>query len=157
MKKDSVYLRSQPRRRNNCSRAKCSLRRQLHRSWASPCESSARELYPSRQSESWSGHRWTTVLSLRSQPNDSYAADVLVSSFAHALKGLLINPLGNGWYDRYGFENTDKCQDGLGHPAFGQTYLTANGRRANVRFGAATFFIQQNWVNHRRARCAMFR
>jgi hypothetical protein len=90
-------------------------------------------------------------------PNDSYAADVLVSNLAHALNGLLTNPLGNGWYDRYGFENADKCQDALGHPAFGQTYLTANGARANVRFGGRDFLVQQNWVNDRKARCAMFR
>jgi hypothetical protein len=90
-------------------------------------------------------------------PNDSYAADVLVSNVAHALNGTVTNPLGNGWYDRYGLENTDKCQDALGHPAFGQTYLTANGARANVRFGSRDFLIQQNWVNDRKARCAMFR
>jgi hypothetical protein len=90
-------------------------------------------------------------------PNDSYAADVLVSNLAHALNGLLTNPLGNGWYDRYGFENTDKCQDALGHPAFGQTYLTANGARANVRVGGRDFLIQQNWVNDRKARCALTR
>jgi hypothetical protein len=90
-------------------------------------------------------------------PNDSYAADVLVSNLAHALNGIVTNPLGNGWYDRYGLENTDKCQDALGHPAFGQTYTTANGARANVRFGARDFLIQQNWVNDRKGRCAMFR
>lgn len=90
-------------------------------------------------------------------PNDSYAADVLVSNLTHALNGLVTNPLGNGWYDRYGFENADKCQDALGHPAFGQTYLTANGARANVRFGSRDFLVQQNWVNDRKARCAMFR
>jgi len=90
-------------------------------------------------------------------PNDSYAADVLASNFAHALNGIVTNPLGAGWYDRYGFENTDKCQDALGHPAFGQTYLTANGARANARFGGRDFLIQQNWVNYRKARCAMFR
>jgi hypothetical protein len=90
-------------------------------------------------------------------PNDSYAGDVLVSNLAHALNGLMTNPLGNGWYDRYGLENADKCQDALGHPAFGQTYLTANGARANVRFGSRDFLIQQNWVNDRKARCALFR
>ena len=90
-------------------------------------------------------------------PNDSYAADVLVSNLTHALNGLVTNPLGNGWFDRYGFENADKCQDALGHPAFGQTYVTANGARANVRFGGRDFLVQQNWVNDRKARCAMFR
>jgi hypothetical protein len=90
-------------------------------------------------------------------PNDSYAADVLASNLAHALNGAVTNPSGSGWYDRYGLENTDKCQDALGHPAFGQTYLTANGARANVRFGSRDFLIQQNWVNDRKARCAMLR
>lgn len=88
-------------------------------------------------------------------PNDSYAGDVLASNLAHALNGILTNPLGNGWYDRYGLENADKCQDALGNPAFGQTYLTANGARANVRFGSRDFLIQQNWVNDRKGRCAM--
>lgn len=90
-------------------------------------------------------------------PNGSYTADVLVSNLAHALNGIVTNPLGNGWYDRYGLENADKCQDALGQPAFGQTYLTANGARANVRFGGRDFLIQQNWVNDRKARCAMSR
>ena len=88
-------------------------------------------------------------------PNDSYAGDVLASNLAHALNGILTNPLGNGWYDRYGLENADKCQDALGNPAFGQTYLTANGARANVRFASRDFLIQQNWVNDRKGRCAM--
>ena len=90
-------------------------------------------------------------------PNDSYAADVLVSNFAHAINGLVTNPLGTGWYDRYGLENSDKCQDALGNPAFGPTYVTANGARANVRMGGRDFLVQQNWVNDRKPRCAMFR
>lgn len=90
-------------------------------------------------------------------PNDNYAADVLVSNLAHALNGLVTNPSGNGWYDRYGLENTDKCQDALGQPTFGPTYQTSNGARANVRFGPRDFLIQQNWVNDRKPRCAMFR
>ena len=89
-------------------------------------------------------------------PNGTYAGDVLASNLAHALNGLMTNPLGNGWYDRYGFENAYKCQDALGQPAFGQTYLTASGARANVRFGSRDFLIQQNWVNDRKGRCAMF-
>lgn len=89
-------------------------------------------------------------------PNDTYAGDVLVSNLAHALNGLVTNPAGNGWYDRYGLENADKCQDALGNPAFGPTYLTANGARANVRMGSRDYLIQQNWVNDRKARCAMF-
>lgn len=90
-------------------------------------------------------------------PNDTYAGDVLVANLAHALNGLLTNPAGNGWYDRYGLENGDKCQDALGNPSFGPTYVTANGARANVRFGGRDFLIPQNWVNDRKARCAMSR
>ena len=90
-------------------------------------------------------------------PNDSYAADVLVSNLAHAINGMVTDPVGTGWYDRYGLENTDKCQDALGHPAFGPTYLTANGARANVRMGGRDYLIQQNWVNDRKPRCAMSR
>jgi len=90
-------------------------------------------------------------------PNDSYTADVLVSNLAHALNGSVTNPDGSGWYDRYGLENTDKCQDAAGLPAFGQTYLTANGARANVRLGGRDFLIQQNWVNDRKPHCAMFK
>lgn len=85
-------------------------------------------------------------------PNGSYAADVLVSNLAHGLNTSLTNPAGNGWFDRYGLENSDKCQN-----TFGQTYPTANGARANIRLGARDFLIQQNWVNDRKARCAMFR
>jgi hypothetical protein len=90
-------------------------------------------------------------------PNDSYTADVLASNLAHALNGTVTNPLGTGWYDRYGLENTDKCQDAFGLPAFGQTYQTANGARANVKIYGRDFLIQQNWVNDRKPRCAMFR
>ena len=85
-------------------------------------------------------------------PNNTYAGDALVSNLAHALNGMVTNPLGSGWYDRYEFENADKCQN-----LFGQTYVTANGARANVRMGDFDFLIQQNWVNDRKARCAMSR
>ena len=85
-------------------------------------------------------------------PNGSYAADVLVSNLAHGLNTSLTNPLGNGWFDRYGLENADKCQN-----TFGQTYLTANGARANLRLDSRDYLIQQNWVNDRKARCAMSR
>jgi hypothetical protein len=100
------------------------------------------------------GPQFTT---LGPTPNDNYAGDVLASNLAHALNGSVTNPAGNGWFDRYGLENTDKCQDGAGHAIFGQTYLTANGARANVRIGGRDYLIQQNWVNDRKARCAMFK
>jgi len=90
-------------------------------------------------------------------PNNTYAGDVLVSNLAHAINGLVTNPAGNGWYDRYGLENADKCQDAFGNPSFGPIYSTANGARANVRMGGRDYLIQQNWVNDRKARCAMSR
>jgi hypothetical protein len=83
-------------------------------------------------------------------PNGSYAGDVLVSNLAHGLNTVLTNPAGNGWFDRYGLQNADKCQN-----TFGQTYLTANGARANLRIGGLDFLIQQNWINDRKPRCAM--
>ena len=85
-------------------------------------------------------------------PNGSYAGDVLASNLAHGLNTMLTNPLGNGWFDRYGLQNADKCQN-----TFGQTYLTSNGARANVKFGGIDYLVQQNWVNDRKPRCAMSR
>jgi phosphate-induced protein 1 len=89
-------------------------------------------------------------------PHDSFAGDVLASNLAHALNATLTNPRGNGWFDRYGLENADKCVDGFGQPTFGQTFLTANGARANIHLGqSGDYLIQQNWVNDRKGRCAM--
>ena len=85
-------------------------------------------------------------------PNGSLAADGIASSFAHALNGMLTDPYGTGWFDRYGLENADKCEN-----QFGPTYLTANGGRANLRLGQRDFLIQENWVNDRKPRCAMLR
>ena len=90
-------------------------------------------------------------------PNDTYPGDVMVSNLAHALNGIVTNPLGNGWYDRYGLENADKCVDELGQPLFGETYTTANGSRANIRMGSRHYLIQQNWVNDRKGGCALAR
>ena len=88
-------------------------------------------------------------------PNGNYAGDVLVANLVHALNGLVTNPLGNAWFDRYGLENTDKCVDASGQPSFGQTYLTANGARANIKLGLRDFLLPQNLVNDRKGRCAM--
>lgn len=90
-------------------------------------------------------------------PHDSFAGDVLASNFAHALNATLTNPNGNGWFDRYGLENTDKCVDAFDQPSFGQTYLTSNGARANINLGSSgDYLLQQNWVNARKGYCAMF-
>lgn len=68
-------------------------------------------------------------------PHNSFAGDVLASNLAHAFNTTLTNPHGTGWFDRNGFENTDKCVDRFGQPTFGETFLTANGARANIRLG----------------------
>lgn len=85
-------------------------------------------------------------------PNGSFAADGIVSNLARALNGMLTDPFGTGWFDRYGLENADKCEN-----QFGPTYVTANGARANLRLGQRDFLIQENWVNDRHPRCAMSR
>ncbi|MEN3325469.1 MAG: hypothetical protein V7638_276 [Acidobacteriota bacterium] len=83
-------------------------------------------------------------------PNDNPEADAMVSTIAHVLNAIVTNPLGDAWFDRYGLENADKCAG-----TYGQTFLTANGARANVRTAYGDFLIQQNWVNSRKPRCAL--
>lgn len=83
-------------------------------------------------------------------PNGDFAGDALVLNLTHALNGLLTNPYGNGWYDRYNLENSDKCTG-----VFGAIYTTANGGRANIRFGVRDFLIEENWLNTRKATCAL--
>ena len=84
-------------------------------------------------------------------PNGSFAGDAMVTNLAHALNGLLTDPFGDAWYDRYGLENADKCTG-----TFGQTYTTANGAPANIHLGVRDFLLEQNWVNARKGYCAMF-
>ena len=83
-------------------------------------------------------------------PNGNFGADGMASTMAHVLDGIVTNPMGSGWFDRYTLENADKCAG-----TFGQIYTTANGAKANIKLGYRDFLIQQNWVNDRRARCAM--
>ena len=78
-------------------------------------------------------------------PNSNLAADAMASTIAAVLSTTLTNPLGNGWFDRNGLENATKCRD-----SFGQTYLTENGARANMRLGLRDYLLQQIWVNHQR-------
>lgn len=90
--------------------------------------------------------------SLLPTPNDNFAADAMVSSLAHAISGVATNPGGTAWYDRYGLENSDKCQG-----TYGETYTTPNGAQANMRLGVRDYLIQQNWVNEDKGRghCAL--
>ena len=83
-------------------------------------------------------------------PNGDLAADAMVSTLAQVLSEIVTNPLGGGWFDRYGLENAAKCVD-----QFGPTYTTANGARANLRLATRDYLIQQNWVNDRKGHCAM--
>ena len=85
-------------------------------------------------------------------PNGTFSGDAMVANLAYAINGTLTNPRGNGWYDRYGFENVDKCVGTLG-----TTYSTANGAAANVRLGALDYLLPPNWVNDRKGRCALSR
>lgn len=89
-------------------------------------------------------------------PNGDFAADVMASDLAHLLNAVVTNPfpdisyLNDGWYDRYGLENADKCTG-----TFGTTFTTSNGARANVTWGARSYLVQQNWVNDKKGRCDM--
>lgn len=83
-------------------------------------------------------------------PNQNLAADAMASTLAQVLSRVITNPTGGAWFDRYGLENASKC---VGQ--FGATYSTANGARANLKLGGRDYLIQQNWVNDRKAHCAM--
>jgi len=83
-------------------------------------------------------------------PNGNFSGDAMVLNLAHAFSGLLTDPKDNGWYDRYGLENADKCTG-----TFGQTYTTPNGAPANVHIGQRDYLLEQNWVNDRKGRCAL--
>ena len=83
-------------------------------------------------------------------PNDNWVADTFVSMLAHEINGIVTNPTGLGWYDRYGLEAPDKCAG-----TYGPTYTTANGARANLNFGGHDYLIPQNWVNVGRGYCGL--
>jgi hypothetical protein len=83
-------------------------------------------------------------------PNGDFSGDAMASMAARALNMIVTNPAGNGWYDRYHLENTEKCQR-----TFGTTYTTPTGARANVRLAVRDFLLDQNWVNDRKGYCAL--
>ena len=96
------------------------------------------------------GQYFTTNANGYVTPNGNFAGDAMTLNLAHAFNGLLADPYLNGWYDRYGLENADKCTG-----TFGQTYTTSNGARANFSSGGYDYLIEQNWVNDRKGRCAL--
>ena len=87
-------------------------------------------------------------------PNGNLQADWMALWMAHALNGAVTNPLGTGWYDRYGLENADKCEG-----TFGSTYSVTNpngqAALANIHLGTRDYLIEQNWVNGKKGHCAM--
>jgi hypothetical protein len=87
-------------------------------------------------------------------PNNDYAADAMASWLAHALNGVVTNPAGDGWYDRYGLENSEKCEGTYGTT---HTITNQNGQSAltNIHLGSRDFLLQQNWVNGKKGHCAM--
>jgi hypothetical protein len=90
---------------------------------------------------------------VRPTPNDNLTADAMATKLAHVLSTIVTNPYGDGWYDRFGLENADKCQG-----TFGETYITENGARANIRLWQRDYLLQQNWLNDQRGnRCALSR
>jgi hypothetical protein len=84
-------------------------------------------------------------------PNDNAGADGMASIIAHELEEAVTDPVFNGWYDRTGQENADKCAW-----TFGTLKTASNGAKYNVTLGTRNYLIQQNWVNVANAgNCAM--
>jgi hypothetical protein len=84
-------------------------------------------------------------------PNGSFSGDGMANALAAVLSATVTNPTGSGWFDRYGLENSTKCQG-----VFGPTYPAANGAPANIHIGNRDYLIQQNWVNStRKGYCAL--
>ncbi|MEY2446934.1 MAG: hypothetical protein QOH79_410 [Acidimicrobiaceae bacterium] len=82
-------------------------------------------------------------------PNGNAAADGMASVIAHELEETTTDPDLNAWYDGQGMENADKCAW-----TFGKLY-TANGAKANMKFGGHDYLIQRNWVNASGGFCAL--
>ena len=98
-------------------------------------------------------NHWLPVLAIGRKENwDLKETErvTFISGLAHVLSTIVTNPFGDGWYDRFGLENADKCQG-----KFGETYTTANGARANIMLGQRDFLVSQNWVNDGHGRCAL--
>jgi hypothetical protein len=88
-------------------------------------------------------------------PNANFAADAMASWIAHALSGMVTDPWGTGWYDRYGLENSEKCEGTFGAT---QTVTNPAGQPAefNITLYGNHYLLQQNWVNSpKKGHCAM--
>jgi hypothetical protein len=91
---------------------------------------------------------------LQSSPNANLGADGMATWLAYAFNGTVTNPDGNGWYDKNGLENADKCEGNYG-PSW--TVINPDGQlaQANIHVGPRDFLLQQNWVNERKGYCGM--
>jgi hypothetical protein len=87
-------------------------------------------------------------------PNANFAADAMIAWLAHALSGVVTNPTFAGWYDRYGLENSEKCEGTFGPT---QTVTNPDGQPAefNVTLYGNHYLLQQNWVNSKKGHCAL--
>jgi hypothetical protein len=74
-------------------------------------------------------------------PNQNWTGDAAASLLAAELFSMVTDPDLTAWYDKIGLEGADKCAW-----TFGTTHTTANGGRANVRFGQYEYLLQQLWV-----------
>jgi hypothetical protein len=81
------------------------------------------------------------------------AADAMVSWLAHALNAVVTNPENDGWFDRYGLENSEKCEGTYG-TTYPVTNLWGESALANVQFGSRHYLLQQNWVNGKKGHCS---
>ena len=87
-------------------------------------------------------------------PNANFAADAMIAWLVHALNATVTDPTDHGWYDRYGLENSEKCEGTFGAT---QTVTNPDGQPAefNVTYGGKHYLLQQNWVNSKKGHCAM--
>jgi len=102
-----------------------------------------------------SPRRCPSACSPQSQsPNGNYEADAMASWLAAALSEVVTDPTDSGWYDRYGLENSEKCEG-----TYGTTYTVTNQwgelAQANIKLGNRDYLLQQNWVNGKKGHCAM--
>jgi hypothetical protein len=86
--------------------------------------------------------------------NANMGADAMVSWLAHALNAVVTDPTGSGWYDRYGLENSEKCEGTYG-TTYPVTNLWGESAQANIKLGSRHYLLQQNWVNGKKGHCAM--
>ncbi|HKE56648.1 MAG TPA: hypothetical protein VKB46_08105, partial [Pyrinomonadaceae bacterium] len=84
-------------------------------------------------------------------PNASFSGDGIADNLAAVMSAMVTNPTGTSWFDRYGLENSTKCQG-----IFGSTYVSPTGALANIHLGTRDYLLQENWVNStRKGYCGM--